>query len=128
MSAKVDYSQVLNDLARLPVLPQQPTKDPLSPQPENLRGHTSLSGTLPLTGTGVTTLALGGQELKSACPRVDGVGLDDNTTILNELLDVSTGVGVPDLALLSGVKPDFALADACDGCGEPLLRTEVDHV
>ena len=58
---------------------------------------------------------------------MDDGRLDDDTTILDELLDVSAGVGIPDLSLLSGVKPDFALADTSDRGGEPLLRTKVDH-
>jgi hypothetical protein len=121
-------SQVLIDLACFPVLPQQPAKNPLPSHPEDLGGHTSLGSTLSLTGTSVTTLALRRKELLCTSPRVDSGGLNDNTTILDELLDVSAGVGVPDLSLFGGVKPNFALADAGDGCGEPLLRTKVDHV
>jgi hypothetical protein len=29
--------------------------------------------------------------------------------------------------LLSRIEPDFALANASDGCGESLLGTKVDH-
>ena len=115
------------DLARLPVLPQQPAKNPLSPHPLYLAGHPGLSSTLPLTRASVTTLALGCEELLCASPRVNSGGLDDNATILDELLDVSAGVGVPDLALLVRVQPDFALADAGNGGCEPLLGAEVDH-
>lgn len=118
---------MLVDLASLPVLPQQPTQHPLSPQPQCLRGHTSLRGTLSLTGTGVTTLALGGKEFLRASSGVDSGGLDDDASILDELLNVRARVGVANLRLLSGVEPDFALADAGDGRGEPLLRTEIDH-
>ena len=53
--------------------------------------------------------------------------LDDYSPILDELLDVGARVGVANLRLLSGVEPDFALTDAGDGRGEPLLRTEIDH-
>ena len=118
---------MLINLARLPVFPKQPTQYTLPPHPKHLRGHTSLSRTLPLTGTGVAALTLGSMKLLSACAGVDGGGLDDDAAVLDELLNVSTGVGIPDLRLLGGVKPDFALADASDGCGEPLLRTQVDH-
>jgi hypothetical protein len=52
--------------------------------------------------------------------------LDDDSPIFDKFLDVRTGVGVPDFGLFGGVEPDFTLADACDSCGEPLLRTEVD--
>ena len=118
---------MLVNLSGLPVLPQQPTQNPLPPHPEHLRGHTSVGGTLPLTGTSVATLALRSKEVPGARARVDGGGLDDNAPILDELLDVRAGVGVADLRLLVGVEPDFALADAGDGRGEPLLRTEIDH-
>ena len=121
MLYKIWDSQMLVDLSSLPVLPQQPTQHPLSPHPLHLGGHASLSGTLPLSGTGVTTLALSGEELLCARAGVDGGGLDDDAAVLDELLDVRAGVGVPDLSLLSGVQPYFALADASDRCGEPLL-------
>ena len=121
------YSQVLVNLARFPVLPQQPTQNPLPPHPLYLGGHTSIGGTLPLTGAGVATLALRGEEVPGACAGVDGGGLDDNAAVLDELLDVRAGVGVADLRLLVGVEPDFALANAGDGRGEALLRPEVDH-
>ena len=118
---------MLVNLPGLPVLPQQPTQDPLPPHPLNLRGHTSIGGTLPLTGTGVTTLALRGEEIASAGTRVDGGGLDDNAAVLDELLYVGAGVGVADLSLLVGIEPDFSLADASDGRGEALLGAEVDY-
>lgn len=118
---------MLVDLARLPVLPQQPTQNPLSPHPLDLRGHTGIGGTLPLTGASVATLALRGEEVPSARTRVNGGGLDDDTAVLDELLDVGARVGVSDLSLLIGVEPDFSLADARNGCGKALLRPEVDH-
>ena len=115
------YSQVLVNLARFPVLPQQPTQNPLPPHPLDLGRHTGVGGTLPLTGAGVATLALCGEEVPGAGTRVHGGGLDDDAAVLDELLDVRAGVSVPDLSLLSGVQPYFALADASDRCGEPLL-------
>ena len=118
---------MLVDFARLSVLAKQPPENTLPPHPLHLRRHARLRRTLPFTRTGVTPLALRREELLGASPRVNGRGLDDDATILDELLNVSAGVGVPNLSLLGGVKPDFALADACDGCGEPLLRAKVDH-
>lgn len=118
---------MLIDLSSFPVFPQQPPQHPLSPHPLNLGGHTSLRGTLPLTRAGVSALSLCGEESLGAGARVDGSGLDDDAAILDELLYVGAGVGVPDFRLLVGVEPDFALADARDGCGEPLLRAKIDH-
>jgi hypothetical protein len=39
-----------------------------------------------------------------------------------------TAVGVPDLRLLGGVEPDFALPDALDGGGEAFLGTEINCI
>ena len=127
MLYKIWDSQMLVDLSSLPVLPQQTTQYPLSPHPQSLGGHTSLCRTLSLTRACVTALALSSKEFLCACSGVDSGRLDDNSAILDELLDVSARVGVANLSLLGGIEPDFTLADARDGCGEPLLRTEVDH-
>ena len=127
MLYKIWDSQMLVDLSSLPVLPQQTTQYPLSPHPQSLGGHTSLCRTLSLTRAGVTTLALSSKEILCASSGVDDRRLDDNASILDELLDVRARVGVANLRLLSGVEPDFALTDAGDGRGEPLLRTEIDH-
>jgi hypothetical protein len=74
----------------------------------------------------VTTLSFGGEEIACAGARVDGGGLDDDTAILNEFLDVGAGVGVADFSLFSGVEPNFSFADACDAGGKALLRPEID--
>lgn len=59
--------------------------------------------------------------------RVDSGGFDDHSTILDELLDVCTGVGVADLSLFSGIEPDFAFADAGDAGGQAFLGTEINY-
>jgi hypothetical protein len=59
---------------------------------------------------------------------VHGDGLADNEAILDELADGLAGVGVGNLAGLVGVKPDLALSAADNGCGEALLRAEVDPI
>jgi hypothetical protein len=74
----------------------------------------------------VTTLSFGGEEIACAGARVDGGGFDNDTAILNKFLDMSTGVGISDLGLFSGVEPDFSLADACDAGGKAFLRPEID--
>ena len=121
------HSQMLVDLSSFPIFPQQPPQHPLSPHPLHLGRHTSIGGTFPLTSTGVPTLSLGGEEILGTSARVDGGGFDDDAAVLDELLDVRARVGVADFGLLVGVEPDFALADARDGCGEPLLGAKVDH-
>jgi len=116
-----DVVEMLIDLSSLPILSEQPPQHPLSPHPQNFARHPGLRGTLSLTRTGVTTLSLGGEELACASAGVDGGGFDDDTAVLDELLDVCAGVGVSNLGLLSGVEPDFAFADAGDARGETLL-------
>lgn len=121
------YSQVLVDLSGLSVLPEQSPKHSLSPHPLDFGWHPGVGGTLPLTGAGVSSLTLGGKEIAGPGSRVDDGGLNDNVAILNELLHMSTGVGVGDLALLGRVEPDFALASTGDGGSDTFLRAKVDH-
>ena len=72
-------------------------------------------------------LPLGGEQIASTGAGVDDGGLDNDSSILDELLDMRTRICVADFWLFVGVEPDLALADVGDGGGEPLLRTEVDH-
>ena len=118
---------MLVDFASFTVLPQQSTEDTLPAYPKDFGGHTGVRSTLSFTGTSVTTFSLRSKEVTSAGTRVDGGGLDDDMAILNELLNVGTRVSIRDFRLLCGVEPDFAFADAGDGCGEPLLRSKVNH-
>lgn len=119
---------MLVDLACLSVFPQQPPEHTLSPHPEHLGRHPGLVRTLSLTDTGMPALALSGEEQEGAGAGVDDGLLCEDVAILEELLDVLAGVGVADLGLLVGVEPDFALADASDGGGEPLLGAKVNHL
>lgn len=114
--------QVLIDLACFSVFPEQPPQDPLSPHPLHFGGQTGLGGTLSFTRTCVTAFALGGQENACAGTRVHDGGLYDDAAVLDEFLDMRARIGVGDLCLFSGIKPDFAFADTGDGGGEPLLR------
>lgn len=68
---------MLVNLATLPVLSQQTPENAHSSEPLNLGGHTGLGGTLPLTGTGVTTETLGGVHVPGTGARVGVGGLDD---------------------------------------------------
>lgn len=122
------YSQVLVDLAGLTVLSQQSSQHTLSPHPLHFGGHSCLLGTLPLTGTSVTAGTLGGVQVTSAGSGLADDGLPDDLSVLDQLADVGTGVGVADVILLSGVAPDLPLADTEDGGGQSLLTSKVDHV
>lgn len=77
--------KVLINLSALSVLDEESPQDTKTTHPENLRRHTSISCTLPLTETSVTTSTLG--ILKSTGPGtgVHGNWLPDNQTIGNKL-------------------------------------------
>ena len=121
------HAQVFVDFSRLSVLPQQSPQDPLSPHPLHLGRHASFGGTLPLTRASVSSFALRSKEVAGTGTGVNGSGFDNDTAILDKFLDMRTRVGVANFRLLSGVEPDFALADASDGRSKPLLRAQVDH-
>lgn len=109
---------VLVNLASLPVLSEEPPEDPHSSQPHDLGGHPRLGRTLPLSGPGVSTLPLGGLHVPDTGSRVDDGGLDDDVSILEELADSGSGVGVADLGGLLGVEPDLSLTDTGDVGGQ----------
>ena len=51
--------QMTIDLLGLTITTEETTKNAHAGHPEKLLGHASVAGTLPLTGTGVTSLAAG---------------------------------------------------------------------
>lgn len=87
----------------------------------DIRRHTGVSGTLPLSETPVSSDPPGKVELTGARARVHGDGLADDEAIGNELSDGLAGVGVADLGDLVGVEPDLALAAAEHRRREALL-------
>lgn len=120
------HIHVLVDLAGLTVLLQQPPQNPHPSEPLDLGRHTGLGGTLSLTETSVSTGTLGGGVLPSTGTRVDDGGLnnavnggqhdaralvpdgkDSHVTILEELPDTGSGVGLANLGGLLGVEPDY---------------------
>jgi len=76
------------DLLVLAVLLQKTTKDSHSSNPKHLHGHSSVGGTLALTGSGVTALATGFDVAADTGSRVDRDRLADDQTILDQLADV----------------------------------------
>lgn len=84
------YSQVLVDLLGFPVLFEESPEHSHSPDPDNLLGHTSVGGTLPLARTAVTSLAAGLGILADTGARVHRHGLTDDQTVLDELANVLT--------------------------------------
>jgi len=119
--------EMVVDLASGTVADAQTTEDTHAAHPQDLAGHTSILGTLPLTETTVTADAAGGVQLTGTGARVHGDGLADDEAILDELADSLARVGVGNLAGLVGVEPDLALAAADNGGREALLCAKVDH-
>jgi hypothetical protein len=118
--------EVLVDLAVVAVLDEEAAEDAEAAHPEDLAGHTSVGGTLPLTETTVATIAASKVQLTGTGPGVGGDGLADDETIGDELADGLARVGVADLVDLVGIEPDLVLAAANDRGGQALLSTEVD--
>lgn len=102
--------QVPVDLLGLTVLLEHAAENAHAANPEDLLGHTSITGTLALTGAGVATLALGLEMLASASTRVDHVRLLADQVRRNKLADGLSRVGTGDARRLIGVDPDLALA------------------
>ncbi|RUS33022.1 LOW QUALITY PROTEIN: hypothetical protein BC938DRAFT_473475 [Jimgerdemannia flammicorona] len=105
IASKIKIQTLLVDLARLAVLPKQPPQDTHTPHPEDLAGHTGISGTMAFTGASVTTDTLGGELHTNAEVRVNGGGLADNQTILDELTNVLAWVNDDGRAMMAGLIP-----------------------
>src|SRR5579859_6455520 len=119
---------MLIDLAGLSVLSQQSTKDPLATHPNNGGRHTSLGGTLSLTGSSVSSLSLCCVSLTDTAAGMHDGGLFDDEAISVELSDVLARVCVADFCGLVGIEPDLAFAAVEDfGC-KLLLGTKIRHV
>jgi len=87
--------------------------------------HTSIGGTLPLTGTPVPSNPPRGRQLPRARARVHSDRLADDEAIGDELADGLTRVGVGDLVNFVRVQPDLALAAVGHGGRQALLSAEV---
>ena len=93
----------------LPVSLQESSQDSHSLHPEVLLTGPGVSCSLPLTKPAVSSLPPGLVVGPHPGPGVDGHGLLDDETILDQLPDVSPGVGVGDLVDLIRVKPHLAI-------------------
>ena len=113
---------MLVNLSSFPILSQQSSQNPLTPHPKNLARHPRLRGTLPLSGPSMPPFSLCGQQQSRARTGVNNRGFNNDPTILDEFLNVCSGVGIANFSLLGGIEPDFALADVGDAGSEPLLR------
>ena len=98
------------DLLGLTVLPQQSPQDALPAHPQDLGGHSALTGSSPLSGTSVVALALGLEVQSSSGPGVYFLFALHNESVLDELPDEDPGVGLANLLNLIGVHPNSLLA------------------
>jgi len=116
------------DFLVLSVLFQEATQDAHPPHPQLLNGHTGVGGTLALTGTRVTALSSGQSVFPRPGARVNGLGLLDDQTILDQATDILSRVGVGNLIDLIGIHPDFVAPALEYGRGEPLLQSHRRHL
>lgn len=117
--------QVLVDLTGVSVFSQQSSQDSQSSHPDDLGGHTSVSGTLSLTVTHVSTVTLGLSMSSSSGSRVDGDRLLDDGTVTVQLSDGQTRVSSGQLGGLVRVQPDLSLTNANDAGCKSLLSSKI---
>jgi hypothetical protein len=92
---RVEYQQtkdvqMLVNFLGLAVLAEETTENAHAADPDDLLGEASLAGTSSLTSASVSTLSLGLETLVNTSTGVDGVGLLDDVTILDQLAEVLT--------------------------------------
>lgn len=116
--------QVSVDLLVLAVLFQKTTKNSHPSDPEDLDRHTSIGSTLSLTSARVTALATCLDVTANAGARVHSDGLANDQTILDQLANMLTGVGVGDLVAFIRIKPDLVATALKHGRSETLLESQ----
>jgi len=119
--------QVLVNFGGLSVFLQQPTQNTHAPNPDNLRWKTSFACTPAFTKAGVPAFPLGLQPLVATSSRVDGVGLLDTITVLDQFADVLPAVGVVNFVDLVGVQPHLPFPAAQYASRKALLQLQSDH-
>ena len=115
---------VVVDLSLLAILAEESSQNSLSSDPQDLGGHTSLSGSSTLAGAGVSTLPLGQEVQSNSGSRVDSDGLLDDESILDKLANSLSGVSNSNLAGLVRVEPDTALSALGDRSGKASLELQ----
>jgi len=115
------------DLARSTILAKKTTKNADTADPKKLRGHTSLTSTLPGTQAIMTTLLLCLMNLAHTSTRVHLNRTTNDETVLHELTDVGTAVSKRDLSDLSGIHPHTLSAAAKNRGCKTLLKLQRNH-
>jgi len=110
-----------SDFLGLSVLAEESSENTRSAHPEDLGRHTGVSGSLPSSGTVVTSLTAGGVPGLDSESRVDvGLLLFDDV-VLNKFADVLAGVSEFDLIDFGGVNVDTFLSALHDSSCQSLL-------
>merc|ERR1719362_1280952 len=119
--------QVAVDLLGLPVSLEKPPEHSHPLHPELLLVCPGVGCALPLSKTAVTSLPPGLVVGPDPGPGVDGYGLLDDETILDQLPNVGPGVSVGDLVDLVGIKPHLLLSTFHNISREAFLKLERAH-
>jgi len=129
LGAKIQLMvEILGDLLGIAILAEEATENALASHPQHLLGHTGVLGTLSLTVTGVTALALGLLVGLNSGARVHVDLASHDETILEQLADVLSGVGKSDLSDFIGVDPHSLEADLENVGGKSLLKLQGRHI
>ena len=94
------------NLFGLSVLLEQPSQNPLPSDPQKFSGHTCLSGTSSLSGTSMSSKPFGFEMFSGSSPGVDDLLSLHDQTVLDELFNEYSGVGLADLLYFVGIHPD----------------------
>ena len=94
----------------------------------DLRWHSGIGCTLPLSETAMSANTASSSQLSRTSARVNSDGFADDEAIGDKLADGLAGIGVGDLIDLVRVEPDLALAAVGHGRRKALLCAEIDPV
>ena len=120
--------KILANLLGISILAEQTSEDSLTSHPQDLLWHTGILGTLSLTMTLMSALSLGLLVSLNARARVHVHLSSHDQTILEQLSDVLSGVGMGNLSGFIGIHPNATLSYLKDGCGKSLLELEGRHL
>jgi len=119
--------KVLVNLSGCSVLDQKTSENSESAHPQDLAWHSCISGTLPLTETGVSSLASRSSKVSGSGSRVHGNWLLDDKTVIDKLSDSLARVCIADFVHFIWIEPDLAFTYAHNGRGETLLSLQIHH-
>lgn len=119
--------EVLVDLLVGAVLLEHAAENAEAAHPDVLGGHAGFAGTNTATAAFVAAHLLGFLGLAPAGAGVDGDGLLEDDTILDELADGLARGGLGDVLGLVGVEPDATTAAAEDVGGKASLESKRNH-